>query len=217
MAGMPNDERAKQKQIQRTLVPFVSLATLREGLVCNRATGINMKTKDKSRSTPRGTSDGRPGATAAKGKTPSGFPIRTIIIPVDLSEPSRKALRYAFALAQQFDAKLILFYAVEPVATPDFAYHPLMMETKKVIAAAEERLQKLCAEEGIDASWVENTLVRQGVAHDQITEAALNYKADLIVIATHGHTGLKHVLLGSTAERVVRHARCPVLVVRGYG
>jgi universal stress protein A len=170
-----------------------------------------MKAKDKTRRTRETTSIA---TIASKGAAQSGFPIRTILVPVDLSEPSKKALRYAFALAQQFDAKLILLYAVEPVATPDFAYHPLMIETEKVVAAAEERLKKLCAEEVIEPSRIEKTLVRKGVAHDQITDAAKSSKADLIVIATHGHTGLKHVLLGSTAERVVRHASCPVLVVR---
>jgi nucleotide-binding universal stress UspA family protein len=54
------------------------------------------------------------------------------------------------------------------------------------------------------------------VAHGEITDAAKSLRADLIVIATHGYTGLKHVLLGSTTERVVRHAHCPVLVVRAH-
>jgi nucleotide-binding universal stress UspA family protein len=56
--------------------------------------------------------------------------------------------------------------------------------------------------------------VRNGTAFDEIVRAAGSLRADLIIIATHGYTGLKHVLMGSTAERVVRHAPCPVLVVR---
>ena len=174
-----------------------------------------MKAKTKTRSAQERTSE-RSLATATPETMSSGLPVRTILIPVDLSEPSRKALRYAFALAQQFGAKLILLYAIEPVATPDFAYHPLMKETGKVRIAAADGLKKLCAEERIDSLWIEKTLVREGVAHGEITEAAKSLKVDLIVIATHGHTGLKHVVLGSTAERVVRHASCPVLVVRGY-
>jgi len=170
-----------------------------------------MKAKQKIRP-PRDTAVEQSSETA-----PPGVRMQTILVPVDLSEPSKRALRYAFALAQQFGAKLILLYAVEPVATPDFAYHPLMKEPDEIAAAAEENLKKLCVQEGIDSSWVEKVVVRSGVAHGEITEAAKSLKADLIVIATHGHTGLKHVLLGSTAERVVRHAGCPVLVVRGYG
>lgn len=175
-----------------------------------------MKEKVKTRSAPEMISNQPRAITASKGTPTPGFPVRRILVPLDLSEPSKKALRYAFALAQQFGAKLILLYAIEPVATPDFAYHPLMKETGKVRIAAEEGLKKLCAEERIDPSWIEQTLIREGVAHGEITDGAKSSKADLIVIATHGYTGLKHVLLGSTTERVVRHASCPVLVVRGY-
>lgn len=176
-----------------------------------------MKAQNKTRPARKATSKLSVTATSSADAGTSRFHIQTILIPVDLSEPSRKALRYAYAFAQQFGAKLILLYAVEPVATPDFAYYPLMMETDKIMATARDRLQKLCAQEKIDSSWIAKTLVRNGVAHGEITGAAKELKADLIVIATHGHTGLKHVLLGSTAERVVRHASCPVLVVRAYG
>jgi nucleotide-binding universal stress UspA family protein len=61
---------------------------------------------------------------------------------------------------------------------------------------------------------LEKTLVRHGVAFDEITKAARELCVDMIVISTHGYTGLKHVVMGSTAERVVRYAGCPVLVVR---
>jgi nucleotide-binding universal stress UspA family protein len=61
---------------------------------------------------------------------------------------------------------------------------------------------------------VEKLLVRQGRAFHEIAEAARTLKSDLVIISTHGFTGVKHALLGSTAERVVRHAPCPVLVVR---
>ena len=64
------------------------------------------------------------------------------------------------------------------------------------------------------AGVVEQTLVRHGVPYVEVTDAARTLKMDLIVITTHGYTGLKHVFLGSTAERIVRHAPCPVLTVR---
>jgi len=144
------------------------------------------------------------------------FRAQTILIPLDFSEPSRDALKYAYSLAEQHGGKLVLFYSLEPVATPDFAYHPLMMEPREAIATAEQRLRKICSAEGIDESKIAQIVVRQGVAHVQITETARALQADLIVIATHGYTGLKHALLGSTAERVVRHAHCPVLVVRAH-
>jgi nucleotide-binding universal stress UspA family protein len=162
-----------------------------------------MKAKNKTNST----------RSSAGGKT-EGFRAQTILVPLDFSDASRNALRYAHSLAKQFKGKLLLFYALEPVATPDFAYHPLMMEPAEAAANARKQLETLCRKEGVDASSVAEIIVREGVAYGQITETAKKLKADLIVIATHGNTGLKHVLLGSTAERVVRHAPCPVLVVR---
>ncbi len=166
-----------------------------------------MKAKNKTNSSRR----------SAKGKTAEGtkgFRAQTILVPLDFSEGSRNALRYASSLATQFGGKLWLFYALEPVATHDFAYHPLVMGSDEAAAKARHQLETLCRKEGVEASSVAEIIVREGVAHGQITETAKKLKVDLIVIATHGNSGLKHVLLGSTAERVVRHAHCPVLVVR---
>jgi universal stress protein A len=144
----------------------------------------------------------------------ASFRAERILVPIDFSDPSRAALRYASSLSQQFGAKLILFYAVEPVATHDFDYHPLMVDSSEIMTKAERQLNHICEREGVDEGSVAEVVVRKGVAHAEIAAAAKELKADLIVIATHGRTGLKHVLLGSTAERVVRHAHCPVLVVR---
>src|ERR1041384_3175224 len=89
---------------------------------------IVMKAKKQthriSSATSKSTASG-PARTAAPG-----LPAKRILVPIDLSEPSKKALRYALALARPFGAKLILLYAVEPVATHDFAYHPLMLEQR---------------------------------------------------------------------------------------
>jgi nucleotide-binding universal stress UspA family protein len=153
-------------------------------------------------------------STGRTSEGTKGFRAQKILVPLDFSEGSRNALRYAHSLAKQFGGKLVLFYALEPVATPDFAYHPLMMEPEEAAANARKQLETLCRKEGVDASSVAEIIVREGVAYGEIAETAKKLKADLIVIATHGNTGLTHVLLGSTAERVVRHASCPVLVVR---
>jgi nucleotide-binding universal stress UspA family protein len=165
-----------------------------------------MKAKNKSNSTHS--------STGKKIENREGFRAQTILVPLDFSDASRNALRYAHSLAKQFGGKLLLFYALEPVATPDFAYHPLVMASEEAAAKARQQLETLCRKEGVDASRVAEIVVREGVAWGQITETAKQLKVDLIVIATHGNSGLKHVLLGSTAERVVRHASCPVLVVR---
>ena len=89
-----------------------------------------------------------------------------------------------------------------------------MVENDKVKAACKAKLEVLVKEKAINPDLVEKTLVRQGRSFHEIADAARTLQVDLIIISTHGYTGLKHALLGSTTERVVRHAPCPVLVVR---
>ena len=141
--------------------------------------------------------------------------IKSILVPIDFSAPSRKALDYAVPFAKQFGAKLTLLHVIEPIPGPDFANSfPLMMENDKVVATAKGKLQMLVKQNAIDPKILERAVVSEGRAFHEIARAAENLKADLIIISTHGYTGLKHALLGSTTERVVRHAPCPVLVVR---
>lgn len=143
------------------------------------------------------------------------LPIRTILVPLDFSPASLGALGAAVAFARRFKAKLTLLHVVAPVATPDFAASfPTVMENDEVMAAAKRELVGVVKSAKLPRGMVEKVLVRFGSAYHEIADAANTLKADLIIISTHGRTGLKHVLLGSTAERVVRHARCPVLVVR---
>ena len=145
---------------------------------------------------------------------PALVQINSILVPIDFSETSAKALRYAIRMAEQFGSKITLLNVVEPVATPDCAYHPLMLETDKMKESARERLDLLCRKLNLPARMIERTLVRYGTPFAEITAAAKTLKVDLIILTTHGYTGLKHVFMGSTAERVVRHAPCPVLTVR---
>ena len=146
---------------------------------------------------------------------PALLQIKSILVPIDFSPPSKKALAYAVPFAQQFGAKVTLLHVVELVATPDFANSfPLVMENDKVLAVSQGRLEHVIKEEAIVPMLIEKTLVRYGRSFHEIAEAARMLKVDLIIISTHGYTGLKHALLGSTTERVVRHAPCPVLVVR---
>lgn len=145
---------------------------------------------------------------------PALIKVRTILVPIDFSETANKALVYAIKMADQFGSKIILLNVVEPIATPDLAYHPLMLETDKVKSIAKGRLNDLCRRAKIPAQMLDRTLVRYGSPFAEITSAARTLKVDLIILTTHGYTGLKHVFMGSTAERVVRHAPCPVLTVR---
>jgi nucleotide-binding universal stress UspA family protein len=100
------------------------------------------------------------------------------------------------------------------VATPDFAYHPLMLDPEKTRQAAKARLETLCSKLRVPRAVLGQTLAQYGSPFTEICDTARAMKVDLIILTTHGYTGLKHVLLGSTAERVIRHAPCPVLVVR---
>ena len=170
-----------------------------------------MKTKTQRKSNLRVARNRGSSRPAAGGRSRRSFgrQIKSILVPIDFSPTSTQALKYAASFAGQFGAKVTLLNVVQPIATPDFAYYPLMMENEKVLAAAKKQLQRIPVLQNVAPDLIDNTLVRNGVPFQEITAAADSLKADLIVISTHGYTGLKHVLLGSTAERVVRHARCP--------
>jgi nucleotide-binding universal stress UspA family protein len=141
--------------------------------------------------------------------------IKSILVPMDFSAESEKALAYAVPFAALFGAKLTLLHVVEPVGVPDFAKSfPLAMENDKLMAECKRHLERVVKDIELESNLLEKVLVRYGRAFDEIAGAARMLKADLIIISTHGYTGLRHVLLGSTTERVVRHAPCPVLVVR---
>jgi len=160
----------------------------------------------------------RKSSTSKARKAPSTVAlrgIRSLLVPIDFSPESKRALEYAVPLAKSFGGKLTLVHVVEPVATPDFAQtFPLLAADDKLMAAARDELDRVVRRFGGKSKLFEKTLVRFGRAFHEITEVARTRKADLIVITTHGYTGLKHAFLGSTAERVVRHAPCAVLVVR---
>lgn len=142
--------------------------------------------------------------------------LQRILVPIDFSSHSLKALHYAAAFAQQFGAALVLLHVNEPVVFPsELGYAPLATEAldQRLREDAHNRLKTLaheCSAHGLKV----DTEVTAGRPFNEIVRTAAELEADLIVIATHGFTGFTHVLLGSTAERVIRHARCPVLVVR---
>jgi nucleotide-binding universal stress UspA family protein len=153
----------------------------------------------------------RPQAAAVSGPN---LKVKNIVVPIDFSAESQKALQYASKLASQFGATLKLIHVVEP--TPFINDLPNVVLTRSDQEIAKEsriRLQALAKDE-IDELIPVQTGVRIGKPYHEIASFAKVTDADLIVISTHGYTGLKHTLLGSTAERVVRYATCPVLVVR---
>jgi universal stress protein A len=139
-----------------------------------------------------------------------------ILVAVDFSEESRSALACAAEMASKFDASLTLVHVVEPhFGPPEADLPPLAGEASDAEEFAEAKLElNALGEQMLGPCRVVETTVRAGLAFFEITEAAKALGADLIVVGTHGYTGLKRALLGSTAEKVVRHAPCPVLVAR---
>ncbi len=149
----------------------------------------------------------------------SPFAIRKILVPLDFSEHSKKALQYALPFAHQFGAKLVLMTVVEPRVYPvDTLIVPPAMEddTAENVVAAQTAIQNIEQSLAVPSELLEEPLVVVGRPYAEIVDTATRVGADMIVMATHGYTGFKHVYLGSVTERVVRHAPCPVLVVREH-
>lgn len=156
----------------------------------------------------------QPRKTANAGLTRLG--IRHILVPIDFSEHSKNALKYAIPYAVQFNARLDLLYVVEPTIYPaDFSFGQVGFPNieEELRKRGSEELNALVRNE-IKGRVPAETAVRTGKPFYEINEYALEKKVDLIIIATHGHTGVEHILFGSTVEKVVRKAPCPVLVVR---
>ncbi len=144
------------------------------------------------------------------------FAIHRILVPIDFSEHSKNALRYAVAFAGEMCAELILVYVVEPAIYPaDFSFGQVAMPNVEVELRdrGEVELEQLAKSE-IKGDLRIKTFVRTGKPFLEISSVATEEKVDLIIIATHGHTGVEHLLFGGTAEKVVRKAPCNVLVVR---
>ena len=141
--------------------------------------------------------------------------LKQILVPIDFSDCSKKALQYALPLAKQHGAALTLAYVMPrvPYSAGEYdavGYAALGIELR---SAREEDLAVFAAQE-IRGDVPTKTVVPWGEPTREIVKLAQSLPADLIVISTHGRTGLTHVFLGSVAEHVVRHAPCPVLVVR---
>ncbi|MBK8482522.1 MAG: universal stress protein [Proteobacteria bacterium] len=146
--------------------------------------------------------------------------ISRILVPVDFSECARRALIHAAELARTFDAALEILYVWEP---PLYVFPELMVETpgepsRTVGDYANEHAQREMAhfvEEAIGGEGLNaRTLIESGHPYATILRLATEGSYDLVVMGTHGRSGLQHMLLGSIAEKVVRHAPCPVMTVR---
>ncbi|HKU38266.1 MAG TPA: universal stress protein [Polyangiales bacterium] len=146
-------------------------------------------------------------------------PIQRILVPTDFSAHSTEALRFAADLARRYEASLDLLHVFQTTthALPEGYVLPSAEELERIVQAFQQSLdaaKRTAIECG--ASNVETVLL-QGWISEEIPRFAKERGCDLIVMGTHGRTGVKHLLIGSIAEHVVRSAPCPVLTVRAPG
>lgn len=145
--------------------------------------------------------------------------IHRILFPTDFSESAKKACQYAVALTDKFGAELHLIHVIPPMMPYPDAASPWIMpddENQQQVELANQHLRR-----ELDPIWANRhnpTYVAvTGFAIDEILKYANEANIDLIVVGTHGHTGLSRMLIGSVAEKIVRTAMCPVLTVHPKG
>lgn len=142
-----------------------------------------------------------------------------ILVPTDFSGLSCQAFSWATLLAKKFNAKIMIVHVIsgrdaeEMTAQPGNPWESVLEREDYAMIESFQR----CLQSDIDQTVAVQTLVKVGPADEIIVEAAQEKAAALIVMATHGRTGLYHALMGSVAEKVVRQAPCPVLTIRPRG
>jgi nucleotide-binding universal stress UspA family protein len=137
------------------------------------------------------------------------------LVPIDFSSYAEQALDYAIALAKQLQAHVTLLHVIQPplIAGADMGVWPSPTFLEELEAAVTSDMEGYLAR--VTAAGLEGEIVVvHGVPFQEILHAAKERHVDLIIMGTHGRTGLTHVLLGSVAEKVVRLATCPVLIAR---
>jgi len=141
-----------------------------------------------------------------------------ILFPTDFSEASKEAAKYAFSLADRYEAELHVLHVIEEISSslPDAVRRVASDPENYMTQVREAADEELAASLPNNIAGGKNVVraIREGSPPLQIVEYARDNDINLIVIGTHGRTGVSHFLIGSVAERVVRHAPCPVLTVR---
>lgn len=144
------------------------------------------------------------------------FEVKNILLPTDFSKISLDAAEYAVNLADQYGAKIHLLHVLEKTP-PILAIRSLDLSREKILHSIEkdakdhlkECLEKIKKIKDVDI----HPVLKKGVDYEEIIKYAEDKKIDVIVIATHGRTGILYTLLGSVAEKVIRYAKTPVLVI----
>ncbi len=150
-----------------------------------------------------------------KGEKYAGF--KRIVVPIDFSDCSRKALEYAVATARSHNSTLTILHVyeesfIEPyvnAANSEKEADEIMKEIDRVNENRYDEFLKTVALSGVEY----DKLLIKGVPETEIVETAMEQQADLLVMGTHGRTGIKHIIIGSTAEEVVRSVHCDIIIV----
>jgi len=142
--------------------------------------------------------------------------INKILVPIDFSDYSKKALQYTVKFAESFNSEISLIYVIEPMIYPaDLSMGQMVIPQNELNLAEKAKSElEVLAKDEIGNIMNYQILIKTGKPFMEIIETASEIDADLIIIATHGHTGVEHLLFGSTAEKIVRKAPCPVLTLR---
>jgi len=143
---------------------------------------------------------------------------RRILWPTDFSDLSQHAARYACGFREVFKSELHVIHVIPPPLSPDVSVMistevPVNVSEPEVLEASKAALEKLVGEQFGSTEGVQFDAF-YGNPWPSICDYAKQHDIDLIIVATHGRTGLSHVVIGSTAERIVQHAPCPVLTVK---
>ncbi len=140
----------------------------------------------------------------------------TILVAIDFSDSSDNAFQHALSIARKYSAKLIVLHVInEPVDLRGFYVPHISFEKleEEIEEGAKKMMDTFCAQHLNDYADYESVIV-SGLPYEQVIDTAREKNADLIVMGTHGRTGLDHVLFGSTAAKVVRKSPIPVLTIR---
>jgi len=151
--------------------------------------------------------------------TAKGDPMKsldTLLVAIDFSDSSDKAFNTALFMAQKFSARLVLVHVInEPVDLRGFYVPHISFDRleEEITVGAEKMMESFCRQHLASFENYESLII-PGIPYQEIIATAQDKNADMIILGTHGRTGLDHVLFGSTAEKVVRKSTLPVLTVR---
>ena len=140
--------------------------------------------------------------------------VKKILAPTDFSDLSRVGLHYALEMARKLNAEVIVQHVI-PVGENWFSQHEELTPVRDLLPEHQRLLDKFLRDHF--AECINLVEIRQkveiGVPHANILDMAVREKVDMIIMSTHGRTGVSHMLLGSVTEKVIGHALCPVLVI----